>query len=35
LLGTRADLRRAVLAAEVLGRPSALREPGEGPVGLR
>jgi hypothetical protein len=24
-----------VLAAEVLGRPSALREPGEGPVGLR
>jgi hypothetical protein len=34
LLGTRADLRRAVLAAEVLGRPSALRERGEGPVGL-
>jgi hypothetical protein len=30
-----AAMRRAVLAAEVLGQPCALRDPAAGPVGLR
>lgn len=34
-LRTRDDLRRGVLAAEILGRPAALRERADGPVGLR
>lgn len=31
----RAALRRAIVAAEVLGTPAALRDPATGPVGLR
>ena len=35
VLRSRDDVRRGILAAEILGRPAALRERSEGPVGLR